>query len=60
VKANAHGGFVMTLVVLPNGPQGPRVLFGHSAGLDPSIRGRFDFLVVLGSGDPGGGVVIRD
>jgi len=60
VKTDAHGSFELTMVVLPNGRQGPRTLFGHSVGLSKTIRGEFDFLVVLTSSDPGGGMIVRD
>jgi len=60
VTSAANGTFELQMVVLANGPQGPRTLFGHSTGFDKSIAGDFPFLVVLGSSDPGGSVVIRD
>jgi hypothetical protein len=60
VHAKANGRFVAYMVVLPNGPQGPRQLFGHSVGFSKTIAGDFPFLVVLGSTDPGLGVVLRD
>jgi hypothetical protein len=59
VTTKADGTFSTQMVVLPNGPQGPRTLFGHSVGYSPTIAADFPFLVVLSSTDPGL-VVIRD
>jgi hypothetical protein len=59
-RAKGDGTFVAYMVILPNGPQGPRLLFGHSVGFSKTIAADFPFLVVLGSTDPGLGVVLRD
>ncbi len=50
-KARANGTFDIQLVVLGNGPQGPRTLHAHSTGLDKSIAADTPFLIVLGSVD---------
>ena len=47
VRTKADGSFLAYMVVLPNGPQGPRLLFGHSAGYSKTIADEFPFLVVL-------------
>jgi hypothetical protein len=57
VVTKADGTFKLQIVVFGNGPQGPRLLFAQSAGLDPSIFDDFPFLVVLNSTDPG--VVVK-
>jgi hypothetical protein len=57
VSTRPDGTFRAQLVVLPNGPQGPRSLTASSAGLDASIADDYPILVVLGSTDPG--VVVK-